>query len=142
MPVIPGLSGWLLPTLGALCLWGVWGFLPKVATTYIDPKSALVYEALGGLIVGAIALTVMQFQLEFHPKGMGLAVLTGMLGLLGAFCFLIALTRGQVSLVATISALYPVISILLAFFLLHEPLTLRQMIGIAIAILAMILVAA
>jgi bacterial/archaeal transporter family protein len=134
--------GWILPTLGALLVWGFWGFLPKIATTYIDPKSALVYEALGGLVVGAIALASLHFQLDFHPKGFGLALITGMLGLSGAFFFLFALTKGPVALVATISALYPVISVLLAFFVLHEPLTIRQGVGIAIAVLAMILVAA
>jgi bacterial/archaeal transporter family protein len=135
------MQGWILPTLGALFFWGFWGFLPKIATSYIDPKSALVYEAVGSFVVGAIALIIMQFQLEFHPKGAGLAAITGMLGLLGAFCFLLALTKGQASLVVAISALYPVISILLAVSVLHEPLTLRQGVGIAIAVLAMILVA-
>jgi bacterial/archaeal transporter family protein len=135
------MQGWILPTLGAMILWGFWGFLPKLTTAYIDPKSAIIYEALGGFTLGAIALIVLNFQLEFHPKGSGLAFLTGMIGLMGAFCFLLAVAKGQVSLVATISALYPVISILLAVAVLHEPLTLRQGIGIAIAVLAMILVA-
>jgi len=46
------LRSWTLPALIALILWGFWGFLPKVATRYIDPSSALVYQAIGGTIVG------------------------------------------------------------------------------------------
>jgi bacterial/archaeal transporter family protein len=135
------MQGWLLPTFGAVLIWGIWGFLPKVATAYIDPKSALVYESIGGFVVGAIALVGLEFQLDFHPKGAGLAVIAGMLGLVGAFCFLVALSKGQVSLVAALSALYPIVSILLAIFVLHEPLTFKQGVGIAIAIVAMVLVA-
>jgi bacterial/archaeal transporter family protein len=68
--------------------------------------------------------------------------MTGMLGFLGAFCFLNAVSTGPVTLVATLSALYPAISVLLAVFWLHEPVTLRQGIGIALAFAAMVLVAA
>ena len=53
-----------------------------------------------------------------------------------------AVSKGPVTLVATVSALYPVVSIALANFFLHETVTLRQGVGIALALLSMILVAA
>lgn len=133
---------WILPTLGAMILWGLWGFIPKITTGYIAPTSAIVYEVLGGLLLGAIVLFMLNFQLDTHPKGIALAITTGMLGFLGAFCFLTAVSKGPVTLVATISALYPVVSITLANFFLHETITLKQGVGIALAILSMILVAA
>ncbi|MBD2004650.1 MULTISPECIES: EamA family transporter [Cyanophyceae] len=136
------MQGWILPTLGALVVWGFWGFIPKLTTTYLQPKSAIVYEVVGALILGIIVLVSSRFQLDVHPKGIAFAITTGMLGFLGAFCFLMAVSRGPVTLVATMSALYPVISILLAVFILHESVTLQQSVGIALAILAMILVTA
>jgi bacterial/archaeal transporter family protein len=135
------MQGWIIPTLGALFMWGFWGFLPKLTTAYIDPKSAVIYEALGGFTIGAIALIALNFQIDFHPKGSGLAFITGMLGLIGAFCFLLAMSKGQVAIVATLSALYPVVSILLAVIFLHESIHIQQWIGIALAVLAMVLVA-
>lgn len=132
---------WILPTLGAMMFWGLWGFIPKITTGYIAPQSAIVYEVLGGLLLGAIVLFLLNFQLDTHPKGIALAITTGMLGFLGAFCFLTAVSKGPVTLVATISALYPVVSIALANFFLHETVTLRQGVGIALALLSMILVA-
>lgn len=136
------MQGWILPTFGALLLWGFWGFIPKLTTDYLSPRSAVVYEVLGGLLLALIVLTVSKFQLDFHPKGSAFAVVTGMLGLLGAFCFLLAVSKGPVTLVATLSALYPVVSVLLAIFILHESVTVRQCLGIAMAVLAMILVTA
>ena len=105
---------WIVPTLGAMMFWGFWGFIPKITTGYIAPQSAIVYEVLGGLLLGAIVLFLLNFQLDIHPKGIALAITTGMLGFLGAFCFLTAVSKGPVTLVATVSALYPVVSIALA----------------------------
>ena len=132
---------WITPTFGALILWGLWSFIPKITMQYISPKSAIVYEVLGAMVIAAIVFFSLNFQLESHPRGMALAITTGMLGFLGALFFLMAVSKGPVTLVATLSALYPVVSILLAIFVLHESLTVRQGVGVFLAILAMVLVA-
>ena len=133
---------WILPTFGALMFWGLWGFIPKITTRYLEPKSAIIYEVVGGMLLAAIALFVLNVRPDIHPKGIALAITTGMLGFLGAFCFLVAVSKGPVTLVATLSALYPIISIVLAVLVLHETVTVRQCVGIALALLSMILVAA
>ena len=133
---------WILPTFGALMCWGLWSFIPKITTKYLEPQSAIVYEILGGVLVAAIAVFVLNIRPVIHPQGIALAIITGMLGFLGAFCFLVAVSKGPITLVATVSALYPIVSIILAVLVLHETLTLRQCAGIALALLSMILVAA
>lgn len=136
------MKDWIIPTLGALICWGLWGFIPKLTTRYLPPSSAIVYEVVGGIILGVVMLFVLKFQPVVHPKGIALALSTGMLGFLGAFCFLNAVSRGPVTLIATVSALYPGISIILAICFLQESMTIRQGFGIALALLAMILIAA
>lgn len=133
---------WILPTIGALLCWGIWGFIPKITTHYISPKSAIIYEVIGAIILGIIALFHLQFQPDTHPKGIILAISTGMLGFLGAFCFLNAVSKGPVTLVSTLAALNPVVSIFLAILFLQETLTIQQGIGMAFAVLAMILITA
>jgi transporter family protein len=76
-----------------------------------------------------------------HPKGVALGITTGLLGFLGALFFLLAVSAGPVSLIVSLTALYPVISILLAVFILQEPITLKQGLGISFALVAMLLVA-
>jgi bacterial/archaeal transporter family protein len=136
------MKDWMLPTLGAMLCWGVWGFIPKLTTRYLSPQSAIVYEVVGAVCLAAIALVGLKFQPDFHPLGIFFAIITGMLGFLGAFCFLNAVSTGPVTLVATLSALYPAISVLLAVAFLHESITLRQGFGIALALASVILVAA
>lgn len=133
---------WLLPTFGAFICWGLWGFIPKITTQYLSPQSAIIYEAVGGLCLAIVTLFSLNFQPAVSAKGIPLAIATGMLGFLGAFCFLNAVTKGPITLVATLSALYPIVSVLLAITFLHEALTFRQGVGIALALAAMTLVAA
>ncbi len=131
---------WLLPTFGALVLWGVWSFIPKITTKYINPKSAILFEVLGGMIIATIVLFSLKFRPDIHPKGVLLAITTGILGFTGALFFLYAASKGPISLVAVLSALYPVIAVVLAMIFLKESLSLKQGLGIVLALGSMILI--
>lgn len=132
---------WLLPALSAFACWGVWAFLPKITTRYIGPNSAIVYEVLGGVVIAAAILIALGPRLEWDVRGAGLAFVTGMLGVLGALGYLFAVLRGPVTLIATLTALYPVLTLALAYAFLHEPLTLRQGLGVLLALVAIALIA-
>lgn len=134
------MTNWLLPTIGATLCWGLWGFIPKQTTQYLSPTSAIFYEVLGGVVFAGLVLLFTQAPPEFHPKGAILAMSTGLLGFLGALCFLTAVTRGPVTLVCIVSALYPVVTIFLSIVVLHEGLTLRQGVGVLLAGLALVLI--
>src|SRR3989339_1412317 len=127
------MNGWLLPAMCTLVLWGIWGFLPKLTTMYMNPMSAVVFEVVGGMVVAVSVLFVLGFRPELDARGVGYAALTGVVGLLGALGYLIAVKRGKVSVVVTMTALYPVISILLAHFILHETITPKEWVAIALA---------
>jgi len=131
---------WLTPAAVALVCWGIWAFLPKITTRYIDPASALVFEAGGGVIVALVVLISIGFKLNFDWRGFALALTTGMLGVLGALSYLYAVTRGPVALIATVTALYPALTIVLAFVVLQESINLRQAIGILLGLVALILI--
>ncbi len=132
---------WLFPTFGAFVLWGLWSFIPKITTKYISPKSAMLFEVLGGMMVATIVLFSLKFRPDIHPKGVLLAITTGILGYTGALFFLYAASKGPISLVAILSALYPVIALVLAMIFLKEPISIKQGLGVVLALGAMILIA-
>lgn len=132
---------WLLPTFGAFVLWGFWSFIPKITTRYISPKSAILFEVLGGMIVAIIVLFSLHFKPDIHPKGVLLAIMSGTLGFAGALAFLYAASKGPISLIAALSALYPVIAVVLAMIFLKEPVSVRQGLGIVLALVSITLVA-
>ena len=131
---------WILPTAGAFICWGIWGFLPKVTVKYIDPKSAAIYGVFGAILVAIMVFFLLKFRIGLNPVGISFAVVTGLVGSLGALLFLHAVSKGPVSLIVTLSALYPVLSILLAVLFLGETISMRQGLGIVLALAAMTLV--
>lgn len=133
------MGNWLIFAVITLLMWGLWGFFPKLATSYMDPKSVLVYEVIGTLIVGIVVLSLLRFKPEVHTKGITFAILTGISGGVGLLFFLFAISRGKASIVVTTTALYPLVTIILASLLLKEPITLKQGIGIIFALIAMLL---
>ncbi len=135
------MRGWIFPAAFTLIFWGLWGFIPKITTRYISPTSAIVYEALIGLPVALIIMVIMRFQVETEPRGVILAGLTGVLGILGAFGYLVAVTRGPVSLINAFVALAPALTILLAMVFLGETMILRQWVGVGLALVAVLLIA-
>jgi transporter family protein len=134
------MKGWLLPALGTFFFWGFWAFLPKVTERYVGLTSSLVYQVFGSILVGVGVLVVSKSGLEFHPLGLSLGVLTGVLGYLGLFSFLQAVSRGPISLAVPITALYPVLAVILARFILQETITPKQGLGIALSLIAIILI--
>jgi len=135
------MNSWLFWTIIAMITFGAWGFFPKLAVNYISPQSALIYQVLGGLLVGVISLGLVNFKPETHPMGILYAFLTGVTGVLGTLFYYVAASRGQISIVVSLTALYPLITILLAVIFLHETLILKQYIGLCFALAAIILLA-
>ncbi len=133
------MGSWLLFAILALIAWGLWGFFPKLATKYLDVKSIFIYELIGVAVIGIAVLTMQGWVPNFHTKGLILAILTGAAGSLGALFFLFALKKGVASVVVTLTALYPLISLVLLYLIVREPLTLKQAVGIVFALIAMVL---
>jgi len=135
------MDSWFIWTILAMVTFGAWGFFPKLAVSYITPQSALIYQVIGGLLVGIVGLALVNFKPETHPMGILYALLTGITGVLGTLFYYAAASRGQISIVVSLTALYPLITILLAIIFLHETLVLKQMIGLGFAVAAIVLLA-
>ncbi|MEW6520217.1 MAG: EamA family transporter [Thermodesulfobacteriota bacterium] len=133
------MENWLLSALLAMIIYGFWGFFPKIAVTYISPQSALVYEVGGAMLVGLLTLFFIRFQLQFHPTGSLFAVLTGIAGMIGTLFFFAAAQKGKIAIVVGLTALYPLITVILAVIFLREPLTLKQVMGLILACGAILL---
>ena len=133
------MRGWLLNSLLAFLCFGLWGFFPKIAVKYINPRSALIYEVMGGVVVAALTWFGMSKGIEHDVRGVAPAFITGVVGYLGMFFFLHAVDLGKVSVVASLTAVYPVLTILLAAMILRQQMTSVQYVGIGMALAGLIL---
>ncbi len=133
------MTEWLPAATLALFSFGLWGFFSRLALNYIDTKSALVFQTFGVLLIGLIALFLLDFKPETEMRGTGFGILTGLAYGIGCLFFLVAADRGKLITIVTLTALYPLITILLSTIFLQEAINLKQAIGIGLALVAIVL---
>lgn len=133
------MTEWLPAALISLISFGLWGFFTKLAIIYVDSKSALIFQTAGVMIIGLIALNTMDFKPATDIRGLSFGLLTGLAYGIGCLFYFIAADKGKISTVVTLTALYPIITILLSCLILREGIHLKQSIGILLAIAAIYL---
>jgi len=133
------MTQWLPQALLALLSFGLWGLFSKLAIIYIDTKSALIFQTVGVLIVGIVTLSMLNFKPATDIKGLSFGLLTGIAYGVGCLFYLIAADKGRVITVVTLTALYPLVTILLSYFLLQETINMKQFLGILLALVAIFL---
>jgi bacterial/archaeal transporter family protein len=131
--------GWQFYAALALVVWGFWGYLPKRALLTLDPRSVLVLEGVGGVLVALGVLVSRGFDARADAPGMLAAVATGVCGLGGAYFFLLALERGKASTVVPFTSLYPLITLGLSVLLLRERPSPTNLVGVVLAVGAVVL---
>jgi transporter family protein len=116
--------------------WGLWGFCSKIAFNYAKPRQTLLFQTVGVLAFAVLVLFLEKFHVEWNLPGFSWAAIGGFFSFVGFLTFFIAIEQGKASTVVTLSALYPVVTILLSIAFLHERLTARQGVGIVLALVA------
>jgi len=139
---------WLLWSVATILLWGTWGFVSKIASAGMDAYiNQLLYTA--GLLP---LLVFVAYQVNrsgadkgraHRGRGVFWAFLTGILGGVGNLAFFQALvTGGKASVVAPVTALFPMVTVLLALAFLRERLGKVQWAGLTLAFVAIYLLSA
>ena len=133
------MTNWLSAAFLSLFSFGLWGFFTKLTVVHIDSRSALIYQTLGVLVIGVVTLSLMNFKPATDAKGLLYAVLTGVAYGIGCLFYFIAASKGKIVTVVTLTALYPLVTIVLAYLLLKEAVSLRQVTGICMALASILL---
>jgi len=128
--------------IGALAL-GIGDFLTKVSINRIGAYSHIFWMSLiSNAVVGCNYLSDRRnrpmpplLQRQALPTIIGIVV-----NLAGALLFLLAFDYGKVSLIAPVSSTYPALMALLAVKFLKEKISFRQGVGIAVAIVGLVLI--
>jgi transporter family protein len=127
---------WLGFSFLALGLWGVWGFLGKVAAQNLPSPAVYLLTISGHLVVVVYLLVSGLGPISWQPWGVGAAVASGIAMAVALLFFLEALARGPALVVVPLTALYPAVTVVLSWVFLREALTLRHLVGIGLALLA------
>ena len=127
---------WLAFSLMALGLWGAWGFLSKVATQQSPPQAVYLLAVCGHVVVVGYLWLAGGLSLSGPSWGLAAALAAGLCMAFGLLCFFKALAVGAATVVVPLTALYPLVTVVLSWAVLREDLTPRHLAGIALALLA------
>uniref|UniRef100_A0A7C1WID2 EamA family transporter n=1 Tax=candidate division WOR-3 bacterium TaxID=2052148 RepID=A0A7C1WID2_UNCW3 len=119
-----------------LLLWGIWGFMTKILTRDIAAETVAFWSTLASVIpilLYALAAGTMQWV-----RAAPLAVLSGLAAGIATVCFYMALKSGPASVVLPLTGMYIIIPAVLGYILLKEPVTVRHIVGLGFAVLAVI----
>ena len=132
------LAPWFWFAVITILTWGVVGLLQKLSTNFISAESSLIWLGVGFLLLEPF---VYPGKALFGYSGWNIAwaLLSGVLNALGAWALFAALkSGGKASIVAPLTALYPLVVIVLAPFILHESISRLQVVGVVCALFAVV----
>lgn len=119
--------------LGAAAGFGTF-FVLMDAASDADPYWAIMANRVAGVTLLAVAFLLLRPKPLPGRADIPALVAIGLLDVGANGLFAIASTEGLVSVVATLASLYPVVTILLARYLLHERLAPSQQFGVLTAL--------
>jgi transporter family protein len=139
---VAGMPAWLAYSLLTIVLWGAWGAVSKIASSGVDANTNQIYFTLGLLPLMLCVLPAVRRGSSGpqHRAGIIWAFVTGLLGGAGNIAFFRALgSGGKVSIVAPATALFPLVTVILAVTCLRERLSRQQIAGFVLALVAIYL---
>ncbi|MPZ19944.1 MAG: EamA family transporter [Luteitalea sp.] len=135
--------GWLLLAVTVLFMWGAQAFVLKKAQDDMSAEGIFFYMALTAVLLVPVALLMTDFSapINWGLRGPYLAALVHILNAAGALSLVYAMRYGKAIIVVPMTALAPVITIVLSLLIYRELPSMYHTIGMLCAVLAIYLFA-
>ena len=131
----------ILPALGAALGFGAFFVVMDLAGS-VDPLWAAMVSRFSFFLFLIPAVLLKRPCLKIKTTHLPAVFAIGILDGTAVFAYTVATTKGLLSLVSVISALYPAVSVILAAFVLKEQLRGLQFFGVVLAIMGVTLISA
>lgn len=133
---------WLAWVLGGTIIWGFGTLAAKPSTDRLGPRTM----GLGTILLEGIAFALVGLSLAREPLSSNLSlalegVAAGTLGGVGYLFFYEGMRVGSVGIVGTISAACPMLTVVLSVLFLNETLAASQVLGIALIMFCILVLA-
>ena len=124
-------------------MWGLWGFFGKLALQKgMAPTTIFLAEVITSVACTVPILVVLlrsRSLSQFHTSWNVFGILSGTGLALGLLCYYFALEKTQASILVPLTAIYPVVSVLLSYAVLHERLSILQGVGVILVVVGAVL---
>ncbi|HEY6290716.1 MAG TPA: DMT family transporter [Terriglobia bacterium] len=131
---------WFWYSVLCILCWGTWALLAKLGSEEIPPDASQFLFAFGALPVALVLLARRRMKLEKDAAGIAYSVANGVLSGIGSWALFAAYrTGGKAAIITTVTAMYPLITVVLAVAVLRERLTRLHVLGLAFAVAAFVI---
>lgn len=130
----------LIGGIALLLIWGAWGITAKFAIKDIGIQ-IVVWAQIAQTLIFPLYFVFFRDLLPLKIEGSAIfwATVSGAFGIIGTLILYLLLRAAPTSIAVPLSALYPVVTIILSYLILHEKITAQQWLGIAFALVAIAL---
>ncbi len=107
-------------------------------------ESAVFWPLVAGRLAACASMAILALSTRRpvlpSPFPLGLLALAGILDVIGNLFFLLAMQLGRMDVTAVLGSLYPAVTAILAWLFTREQMARLQMMGVAIAVLAIVMI--
>ena len=118
--------------------WGGWIILGELAGRSIDPRTAAAISYVSATAIAIVYALIAGGGGPLTTAGVGFALLAGVGAAVGVIATYVGISSGSTAVVATLGGMYFVIAALLSVIIFDEPFDLQTMLGIGLAIMAIV----
>jgi bacterial/archaeal transporter family protein len=131
---------WIFYSCLVIIFWGVVGLFQKLGSNRMSPKGIIVWMTVGYILLVPWLLTKAGLN-HLGPRDIAIGVVGGLTNGLGAWYLFASLDAGaKASVAVPLTALNPLLTILLAMVILSERLTPLQWFGVVLAVVAGVMI--
>jgi drug/metabolite transporter (DMT)-like permease len=137
----PVLPPWLLYAVTAAVCWGIWGVLAKGPSRELTgwmTQMLFTFALVPSVVVACVSKQVRMGTNK--PRGLFWGFISGLIAAAGNIFFYLALEKGADTAIATpLTNIYPLVTIIIAYFCFKERLNWMQGFGILLAVVSIVL---
>ncbi|MFD1514312.1 EamA family transporter [Halomarina rubra] len=126
--------------LGTMIAWGFWIVLGDVASNSIDPVTAAFVSYVTATVVTGAYVLVSDASLAMTPEGIGFAAVSGVAAAIGVVSTFVGVTVGSTAVVSTLGGMYFITAALLSIVVFGDPIGVNEVVGIALAVCAIVII--
>lgn len=125
---------------GTMIAWGFWIVFGNIASNSIDPETAAFLSYLAATIFAGVYVVISDASLAVSNSGLLFSIAAGFAAAVGVISTFIGVTVGSTAIVSTIGGMYFVTAALISIAVLGEPLSLNKVVGIGLALVAIVII--
>jgi len=125
---------------GTMIAWGFWIVFGEIASESTDPVTVAAISYVAAAVVTVAYALFSDASLAVSGRGLTFSVLAGVAAAVGVLSTFVGVSLGSTAVVSTVGGMYFVTAAVIGVVVLGESVTLTQVLGIGLALTALVVI--